>query len=389
MAAPRRPLLAHLLVRDGLVSRDQLAEALRAQAEPPYPPFDRVLVDRKLITPAQLNAALERYHRKHRLGAVLVEMRLLTDDQLRRALQHQARTGRRLGDVLLELNLVSERQLKEALGRQFGFRFEDLDRLTLDPSLAGLVDPAFARARRVLPIARSANRLTLAMEDPTDADAVDTLAAATGCEIDVVTATAAAVRRALARLCEAAPASAGAPRPPARAAGAAGPPASAAAAPASPRSVEPAAPAPALVALEASHAATAAALADLEARHGETVRALAELQAAHGALRDEREAARRALAEAEARQAATARTLAELQAAHEAARAAPPPADVEARHAQLTEALARSHAERDANLAALRELHQRHADALLALRSAQEALADLRAAQGGISTPLA
>ncbi|MGH7264517.1 MAG: hypothetical protein ACREMB_06620, partial [Candidatus Rokuibacteriota bacterium] len=200
MATPRRPLLAHLLVTEGLVTRDQLRDALRAQVEPPHPPFDRVLVDRQIITQAQLNSAVDRYHRKHRLGAVLIEMRLLTDDQLRRALQHQARTGRRLGDALIELNLVTERQLKQALGRQFGFRFEDLDQLTLDRTLAGVVDRAYARERRVVPIARSADRLTLAMEDPTDADAVEALAAATGCEIEVVTSTAAAFRRAFARL---------------------------------------------------------------------------------------------------------------------------------------------------------------------------------------------
>jgi hypothetical protein len=200
MATTRRPLLGHLLVTEGLVTKAQLRDALRAQAAPPHPRFEQVLVDRGVLSQSQLDALLATYQRKLRLGPLLLDAKILTESQLQRALEHQRRTGRRLGDALIALNLVSERQMKEAVCRQFGFRFVDLDRVAVDGSLVALLEKADARRHRVLPVARADERLTVAVDDPTDIDYLDVLAEASGCEIDVVTSTSAAFWRAFARV---------------------------------------------------------------------------------------------------------------------------------------------------------------------------------------------
>src|SRR6266511_472989 len=117
--AKSRPLLGQLLLKAGLITKEQLQEAYRAQAEARvYMPFERILMERKAITQAQLDSVLDEYHKKHRLGSVLVETKTITEEQLRQALQEQQKAGLRLGDALLKLNLVTERQIKQALCKQ-------------------------------------------------------------------------------------------------------------------------------------------------------------------------------------------------------------------------------------------------------------------------------
>jgi hypothetical protein len=200
MAPRRRPLLGHLMIKEGLITRAQLDQALQTQAEQKaYVPFEQILVAQQGITPAQLNAVLDKYHKRYRLGAILVEMKAITEEQLRQALQQQQKTGVRLGDALLRMNLVSERQLRHALCRQFDVTFVDLDTMSPDAGVLRLVPRSYAEQHRIIPIARVENRLTVAMDDPADVDVVDELAAATGCEIDVVTSGGAAFQRAFLR----------------------------------------------------------------------------------------------------------------------------------------------------------------------------------------------
>lgn len=200
----RRRLLGDLLVREGLATRAQLDAALRTQQERgTYTPIGQILVDGGLITQEQLEVVLEKYDKTYRLGDILVETNAITEEQLDLALQHQRKTGLRLGDVLLRLGLVTEARMKDALCRQLRIAFVDLDQVTLDRSVAQLVNRRYAQQRRVIPIGRSGSRVTLAMDDPTDIDAIEELESSTGCRIEVVTSTSAAFDRALVRAYEA------------------------------------------------------------------------------------------------------------------------------------------------------------------------------------------
>ncbi|MGH7268076.1 MAG: hypothetical protein ACREMB_24930 [Candidatus Rokuibacteriota bacterium] len=199
----RRLPLGELLVRERLITPGQLEQALREQVTPgTYTPLGQILVAQQAITQGQLNLVLDRYHKKDRLGDILVETNVLSEEQLRCALQHQKATGLRLGEVLLALNLVSEVQMKEALCKQFGVALVDLDAVALDPSLAQLINRAYAEHHGVVPIAKIENRLTVAMQDPAASEVVDELRASTGCVVEVVTTTSEALQRAFARLYE-------------------------------------------------------------------------------------------------------------------------------------------------------------------------------------------
>jgi hypothetical protein len=292
-ASPRRRLLGDLLIREGLVSRQQLDEALRAQAAAEEPrPIGEILVEGRVITRSQLDFVLEKYHKKYRLGDILVETNAITEAQLEAALDHQKRTGLKLGAALLELKLLSERQMKEALCKQVRATFVDLDVTVIERRLSELVPRDYAEQRRVLPVSRSADRLTVAMEDPADVEVVEELERATGCRIDVVTSTHAAFERAF-RLYDESPAAD--PPPSAGAQDAAALAALQAECDTLRRQRDEAV--QGLRQLEQRHAAALGAIRELEAREAETTRRLTELQAAHAELSEANAAATRALHE--------------------------------------------------------------------------------------------
>jgi DNA repair exonuclease SbcCD ATPase subunit len=376
MKPRRQPLLAHLLVKQGLITHDQLREALRAQAEAKEPvSLEQVLIERKLVTPAQLNGVLESYHKRFRLGSVLMEMKLLSEEQLRLALQHQQKTGVRLGDALLKLNLVTERQLRQALCRQFDVELVDLDKVSIEPELTQLFGKPYAQQHRVIPLAREGTRLTVAMDDPGDLDVIEDLAAFTGCEIEVVISTLAAFQRAFLRAYGESPPAA--PMEPAPLSGAGS------------------ADAQALARLREEHEAVLReregemqAAHELAARHAETLQALEELRAAHDALRAEADARARAFEQLEAQDAVTRRTLEELRAAHDGLQAeresrAAAFQELEAWHGETLRSLEELRAAHDALRAeggqVLQELQGRHTRLLAALKAAQDAVGEAQA----------
>jgi hypothetical protein len=194
-------LLGDVLVREGLISPEQLREALRQQAElPTYAPLGQILVRNKAIAEEQLNLALDKHHKRARLGELLVESHVITGEQLATALDRQRQTGSRLGEVLVQLDLVTEIQMKEALCKQFQVPFVDLDTVELDPGLRRYVSRAYSNHHRVIPIAKLGDRLTVAIDDPAATEVIEDLRAANGCRVDVVTSSGAAIDRARARL---------------------------------------------------------------------------------------------------------------------------------------------------------------------------------------------
>jgi DNA repair exonuclease SbcCD ATPase subunit len=203
-AAPtplRTRLLGELLVREGLVSEAQLSAALRRQElGPDGTPIGQLLVEEGALSPADLEAVLKRYHKKYRLGDILVETNAISETQLQLAVDHHRRTGLRLGDALLQLGFVNEETLKHALCTQLDVTFVDLDRFFIDPALSSAVPKAFAQQHRILPVARVDDVLTVAVADPTDGWVAEDLETMAGCEVRLVMSTDAAFQRAFTRV---------------------------------------------------------------------------------------------------------------------------------------------------------------------------------------------
>ncbi len=104
-----------------------------------------------------------------RLGEALVQEGLLSEADLQRALEVQARTGERLGRILIALGLVKRQQLYQVLAKIWNLPFVDLLQTPLDPKIGRAFDPQMLVQKRFFPFAeRNAQLLVATAEQPTD-----------------------------------------------------------------------------------------------------------------------------------------------------------------------------------------------------------------------------
>jgi len=137
---------------------------------------------------------------KKRIGDILVEVGIITQDQLREALDIQKSRGGKLGQILKDLGYCSEDVLMAFLGRQCGVSYVSLAEYDDIPSsVIALVPEPVARRQILIPIKRESNVLTIAMSDPLNVFATDDLRLQTGCEIQVVIASGEEIRQAIDR----------------------------------------------------------------------------------------------------------------------------------------------------------------------------------------------
>src|SRR5438477_589948 len=135
------------------------------------------------MAPEPAVAVLRQHDVAPRLGERLVASRLISEGQLRRALDQQAKSPRFLGAVLLELGLIDEDKLAAKLGEHLQVPFADLRREAIDPGAAQLIPAEFARKNVVLPIREREGALAVAMEDPGNLHLVNDLTLITGRKI--------------------------------------------------------------------------------------------------------------------------------------------------------------------------------------------------------------
>jgi type IV pilus assembly protein PilB len=135
--------------------------------------------------------------RARKLGEILVEQGLISREQLEQALFEQSRTDQLLGRILIDLGLVKESDLMAALAAQVGFKFVDLSDMTIDPTAAGLVPETVARRYHALPVGYEDSKLVVAMADPSNLFALDDIRTITGMDVQPVVATAGDIEQAI------------------------------------------------------------------------------------------------------------------------------------------------------------------------------------------------
>ena len=110
---------------------------------------------------------------KIRLGDLLISQGLLTDEQLKMALEEQKRSGRKLGRIFVDSGYVTEEGISKALAGQLRIPFIDLKQFNLRPELIKLLPEAQARRFRALVLDEAGGRLRIGFSDPTDLSAYD------------------------------------------------------------------------------------------------------------------------------------------------------------------------------------------------------------------------
>jgi MSHA biogenesis protein MshE len=113
---------------------------------------------------------------KVRLGEILVQQKLLSEEQLGLALADQKRTGRKLGRVFVENGFVTEEQISGALARQLGIAYINLKFYNTNPAVVRLLPETQARRFRALLLEDRGDAVLVGMSDPTDLFAYDEIA---------------------------------------------------------------------------------------------------------------------------------------------------------------------------------------------------------------------
>ena len=113
---------------------------------------------------------------KVRLGEILVQQKLLTEEQLGLALADQKRSGRKLGRVFIENGFVTEEQIAGALAKQLDIPYINLKFYNINPAMVRLLPETQARRFRALVLEERRGALLVGISDPTDLFAYDEIA---------------------------------------------------------------------------------------------------------------------------------------------------------------------------------------------------------------------
>ena len=134
------------------------------------------------------------------LGQLLVDGRIITQEQLQRALERKAATGRRLGEIVVELGFTTERAIAGALAEQYELEYVDLDTVELDRDAVALLPEELARRYEALPLRILEDGVPLlAVTDPTNLATADDLRFALGSSFRIAVAESGQIELAIAR----------------------------------------------------------------------------------------------------------------------------------------------------------------------------------------------
>lgn len=131
-----------------------------------------------------------------RLGEMLIDEGVLTEEQLEEGLKYQKGSGKRLGTVLIERRLITQSDLISVLQSQLGIDFIDLTEVSLEPDLVNILPGTIAKKHSVIPVRTEGNSLYLAMEDPLNFIAIEEVQRATRRKVIPMITTTAGIARA-------------------------------------------------------------------------------------------------------------------------------------------------------------------------------------------------
>jgi type IV pilus assembly protein PilB len=132
--------------------------------------------------------------RRERVGHQLVEAKVISSEDLVQALTIQQGEGGRLGSILVRMGVLSESTLLEFLSQQYGVPTVELETCSIDQSILALLPLNLVQEHLIVPVKKTASRLTLAMVDPTNVSLLDELRFRTGLHITPMVATESDIR---------------------------------------------------------------------------------------------------------------------------------------------------------------------------------------------------
>jgi len=134
-----------------------------------------------------------------RVGDLLVDRGVISKEQLGQALEAQRSQGhqRLLGEVLLELKFASEEQILECLADAYGVPYARISAKVADPKVLEMLPREFVERHNVLPLFHVAGKLTIAVPEPSNVFLIEEIQRAVNCPVQIVAATSNDIRTTL------------------------------------------------------------------------------------------------------------------------------------------------------------------------------------------------
>ncbi|MCC6697379.1 MAG: Flp pilus assembly complex ATPase component TadA [Candidatus Hydrogenedentes bacterium] len=155
-APDKRSLVGEALVKEGVITEEQLARALRIQQLLEQPrQLREVLLELGFATKKAIADAINKHGSGMRLGDMLVEQGLVSMESLESALTMQKERGMKLGEALIELGVINERTLLQSLATQARVPFIEPVLGMIEPSVLSGVSPDYLTRYQFVPFSRS------------------------------------------------------------------------------------------------------------------------------------------------------------------------------------------------------------------------------------------
>lgn len=132
-----------------------------------------------------------------RLGELLVKKKIITSEQLEKALEEQKRSGERLGTILTRLGFVKENELLTFISNQYGIPSISLSEFDIEPGVLKLIPVELVRKYQVIPLNLKGSTLIIAMADPSNIFALDDIKFLTGYRIEALAASESDIKAAM------------------------------------------------------------------------------------------------------------------------------------------------------------------------------------------------
>lgn len=178
--------LGEILIESNLISEQQLLAALSSQ-ESSKKPLGEIIVENGYIAKEKLEAALAKQYGS-RLGEILIDANVINLQQLEHALNIQKVELRPLGDILIKLDYVKEEDLIDAQAKQYNLEKVDLPGYAIKPEAFSKIPVDLLRHYNVLPIDFKDGFLVVATSDPEDILAASDLSFVSGMHIKLMLA---------------------------------------------------------------------------------------------------------------------------------------------------------------------------------------------------------
>jgi type IV pilus assembly protein PilB len=133
------------------------------------------------------------------LGELLIERKVITSEQLQKALDYQKVNGGLIGEILVQLGFSKEEDIVQVLTAQYGFPYLPLTNYDIDLESIKLIPEPVARQYCLILIDKIGNNLTVAMSNPLNTKAIEDVEMLTKCVVQAFVSTTTDIRKAIKR----------------------------------------------------------------------------------------------------------------------------------------------------------------------------------------------